>query len=180
MTIRQLQLMSAIALMASIFVAIITRAGLRRIAGALAGAAAAGIAGFGIVTAAMRIGWWHFNIQRQPAVVLLFCLNCIFCAYVFLFTWRIARRFGSRRLAIASVAAAIIGPFRDSWYMAEFPEWGYYSPGLAPMLAISAAYVILLMVGQCVMRLVAGPAEADLLAPPIWEIRRHKFDSNQS
>ena len=54
------------------------------------------IAGFGIVTAAMRIGWWHFNIQRQPAVVLLFCLNCIFCAYVFLFTWRIARRFGSR------------------------------------------------------------------------------------
>ena len=78
MTIRQLQLISAIALMASIFVAIITRAGLRRIAGALAGAAAAGIAGLGIVAAAMRIGWWHFNIQRQPAVVLLFCLIVYF------------------------------------------------------------------------------------------------------
>ena len=41
--------------------------------------------------------------------------------------------------------------------MAMFPEWGYYAPGIAPMLAISVAYVI------------SGPATADPLARRLWK-----------
>ena len=44
------------------------------------------------------------------------------------------------------VVAAVIGPPRDYWYMRQFPEWGSYGPGVAPVLAISATYVILVLV----------------------------------
>jgi hypothetical protein len=60
--------------------------------------------------------------------------------------------------------AAVIGPPRDYWYMRRFPEWGSYGPGIAPVLAITATYVVLVLVGHGVMRLVAGPAAADRLA----------------
>jgi hypothetical protein len=52
--------------------------------------------------------------------------------------------------------------------MARFPEWGGYAPGWAPVAAISAAYVLLGVVGHAVMRLVAGPAGADRLADRPW------------
>jgi hypothetical protein len=53
--------------------------------------------------------------------------------------------------------------------MATFPEWGAYAPGLAPVFAISVAYVILGILGHGTMRLVAGPAPADRLARRPWE-----------
>ena len=65
------------------------------------------------------------------------------------------------------IAAAVIGPPRDYWYMARFPEWGAYGPGIAPVLAISATYVLFGVLGHGVMRLVAGPSREDRLA------RRH-------
>ena len=80
-----------------------------------------------------------------------------------------ARRFGGRGLAVAVIVAAVIGPPRDYWYMARFPEWGAYGPGVSPVLAVSATYVILLILGYAVMRLVAGPARADRLARRPWE-----------
>jgi hypothetical protein len=90
-------------------------------------------------------------------------------AWLFLVSWRIARRFGRRGLAAALLAVAVIGPPRDYWYMARFPEWGAFGPGLAPVLADSAAYVLMAVVGHGVMRLVAGPARADGLARRPWE-----------
>ena len=41
--------------------------------------------------------------------------------------------------------------------------------GFAPVLAISATYVLFLLVGQWVMRLVAGPAWGSPLARRPWE-----------
>jgi hypothetical protein len=80
--------------------------------------------------------------------------------------WRIASRFGGRGLAVVICVVAVVGPLRDSWYMATFPEWGSYGPGFAPMLATSGAYVLLGIIGHGLMRLVAGPAAADRLARP--------------
>ena len=90
-------------------------------------------------------------------------------AFVFLLTWRVARRFGGLGLAVLLVTCAVFGPLRDSWFMARFPEWGSYAPGIAPMLAISVAYVLLGILGHGTMRLVAGPAAADRLARRPWE-----------
>jgi hypothetical protein len=151
-----------------IAVAILTRATPRRIAGALAGAAVGGVAGLGIIAFGERAGWWHMAITWEPYFLTLLWIDVVLCAYVFLITWRIARRFGGRGLAVVVFVAAVIGPPRDYWYMRRFPEWGSYGPGIAPVLAITATYVVLVLVGHGVMRLVAGPAAADRLARRPW------------
>jgi hypothetical protein len=53
--------------------------------------------------------------------------------------------------------------------MRQFPEWGYYGPGIAPVLAISVTYVVVTLMGHGVMRLIAGPAREDRLARRPWE-----------
>jgi len=153
----------------TIIVAVITRATLRRIAGASVGAAVCGPVGLGIIDLCERAGWWHMLIPREPYYLAIIWINVALCGYPFLITWRIARRFGGRGLAVLLCIVVILGPLRDSWYMRRFPEWGYYAPGLLPMLAISGAYLVLGIIGHGVMRLIAGPAETDPLARPLWE-----------
>ena len=99
--------------------------------------------------------WW---------ILALLLIDFALSGFIYLITWRIARRFGWRGLAVVVVVAAIIGPPRDYWYMSHFPHWGAYAPGLAPVLAVSATYVLMILLGHGVMRLVAGPADADRLA----------------
>lgn len=169
MTEQQLHLFNCLFLVILAAVAVLTRATLRRIVGSLAGAAATGVVALGIIAAGESTGWWHMQIKRDPYFLALLWLDFTLCAYVFLVTWRIARRFGGRGLAVAALIAATIGPFRDSWYMRKFTEWGSYGPGIAPMLAISATYLVLGVIGHSLMRLVAGPAEADRLARRPWE-----------
>jgi hypothetical protein len=169
MTTQQLHLFNAIYLLVTALVAVLTRATPRRIAGATAGAAAGGVVGLGIVALGERVGWWHMAITWEPYLLTLLMIDFAVCAFIFLITWRIARRFGGRGLTVFLVALAVIGPPRDYWYMRHFPEWGSYGPGIAPVLAISAAYVLIVLVGHGVMRLVAGPADGDRLARRPWE-----------
>jgi hypothetical protein len=150
-------------------VALLTRATPRRIAGALAGAALVGVVLLGIIAIGERAGWWHFVMSWDPYFLTLMSIGTIPCGFIFLITWRIARRFGGRGLAAALFVAAVVGPARDYLYMASFPEWGTYGPGLAPVFAISAAYVTLGLLGHGTMRLVAGPAGKDRLARRPWE-----------
>ena len=172
MTIQQIYLFTCLYLVLLAVFTVLTRATLRRMAGALAGAAAAGVAMLPIIAIGERAGWWHFVIPWEPYFLTLMCIGTIPCGFVFLITWRIARRFGGRGLAVAVFVAAVLGPVRDYGYMATFPEWGSYAPGLAPVFATSAAYVILGTLGHLLMRLVAGPAAADRLARRPWEPAR--------
>jgi hypothetical protein len=91
-------------------------------------------------------------------------INSVLCGFAFLVTWRIARRFGGRGLAVLAIVAAVIGPIRDKGFAERFPEWGSFAPGVVPVLAISASYVLAGVVGHGVMRLVAGPARGSPLA----------------
>ena len=169
MTTQQLHLFNGLAIVLLVVVSILTRATARRIAGALAGGAAAGVVVLGSAALGEEVGWWHFAITWEPYFLALLWTNCALAAFPFLLTWRIARRFGGRGLAVVVVIAAVIGPPRDYWYMERFPEWGAYGPGGAPVLAISATYVLFLLVGHGVMRLVAGPARGSPLARRPWE-----------
>ena len=103
-------------------------------------------------------------ITWQPYFLVLLVVDFALCAFVFLITWRIARRFGWRGLSLAAIFVAVNGPPRDYWYMARFPEWGTYNWGIVTVLAVSAAYVLMGILGHGVMRLVAGPAREDRLA----------------
>jgi hypothetical protein len=168
-TTQQLYLFGCLYLVILGVVIVLTRATARRIAGALAGGGVAGVAALGIVAIGESAGWWHMVIRWEPYFLMLMCIGMTLCGFVFLLTWRLARRFGGRGLAAVVVAAAVLGPVRDRAYMARFPEWGFYAPGLAPVFAISAAYVILGSLGHGTMRLIAGPASADSLARRPWE-----------
>jgi hypothetical protein len=169
MTTQQILVFSGLYLVLSVVVAFFTRAKARRIAGAAAGAAASGPVALGIIALGERVGWWHKAIAWEPVFLTLLMVSFTVCFFLFLITWRIARRFGWRGLAVFLAFVAIIGPPRDYWYMRHFPEWGSDAPGIAPVLAISATYVLLVLVGHGVMRLIAGPARGDALARRPWE-----------
>ena len=164
MTTQQLHLFNAVYLVVLLVVAMLTRATMRRVAGALAGAAAFGVVALGIIALGERVGWWHMVITWEPSFLALLLLDFTLCAFIYLITWRVARRFGWRGLAIVVMVSAIIGPMRDYWYMAKFPEWGSYAPGVTPVLAVSATYVVMILLGHGVMRVIAGPAREDRLA----------------
>ena len=170
MTIQQFCLFSAFYLIVFGVAITLTRPSSRRLAGAIAGAFAAGAAGTSVVAIGERAGWWHFIINWEGYSWMSTGLGlAISLAFVFLLTWRIARRYAGRGLAIALLLAALVGPFRDSAFMAAFPEWGYYAPGITPMLAISAAYVIMGVVGHGLMRLIVGPSTNDPLTQWLWK-----------
>ncbi len=169
MTIQQLHLFNGIGLVVFVVVAILSRASARRFMGAMAGGVALGVVALGLIALFGAAGWWRFAITWEPYYLTLLWIDFALGGYIFLITWRIARRFGWRGLAMVVIAAAVIGPLRDYLYIQRFPEWGSYTPGVAPILAISATYVILLVVGHEVMRLVAGPARGSSLARRPWE-----------
>jgi hypothetical protein len=87
---------------------------------------------------------------------------------IYLITWRVARRFGWRGLAVFIGAVAVIGPPRDYLIAATFPEWMVFAPGVAPIVADAATYVGIVALGHAVMRLIAGPAREDRLARRPW------------
>lgn len=169
MTEQQLHLFNGIGLVVLVFVAVLTRATPRRIAGAVAGGVAFAVVALGIIALGDQAGWWQMAITWEPYFLTLVVIDFALCAFVYLITWRIARRFAWRGLAVCVVVAAIVGPPRDYWYMQRFPEWGAYGPGIAPMLAVSAIYVVMIILGHGVMRLIAGPSNADRLARRPWE-----------
>jgi hypothetical protein len=153
----------------SIVVAVLTRATAWRIGGAVAGGGAYGVVALGVIAVGEKAGMWHMALTWEPYLLTLMLINFALSAYIYLVTWRIARRFGWRGLTVVVIAVAIIGPPRDYAFMAKYPEWGAYSPGVAPVLAVAANYVLLVLVGHGVMRLVAGPAGVDRLASRPWK-----------
>jgi hypothetical protein len=90
MTVRQLYLFGCLYSVMLIATAVFTRATLRRIAGALAGAAVFGPAALGIVAAGEHAGWLHMAIIWEPYFFALLWANLVLCAYALLITWRIA------------------------------------------------------------------------------------------
>ena len=63
----------------------------------------------GIIAFGERAGWWHIAIPWEPYFLALVEIDFTLCAFVFLITWRIARRFGGRGLVVAGFIAAVIG-----------------------------------------------------------------------
>jgi hypothetical protein len=165
MTTQQILLMTGLYLVALVAVIYFTRATARRVAGALVGGAAASFMALRAIALCEALGWWHVPFASTPYFVTMFYLGLVISLTpIYLVTWRVARRFGWRGLAVCLGIVAVIGPPRDYWYATVFPKWMVFAPGLAPILADSVTYVGVVVVGHTVMRLVAGPARADRLA----------------
>jgi hypothetical protein len=165
MTTQQILLMTgayALALVAAVY---FTRATSRRVVGALAGGAIVGLMGLGAIALGEALGLWQIPSASTPYFVPLLYLGlAVSCSPIYLITWRVARRFAWRGLAVFIGVVAVIGPPRDYLYAATFPEWIVFAPGVAPVLADAATYVAIVALGHAVMRLVAGPAREDRFA----------------
>lgn len=165
MTTQQILLMTGLYLVALIAVIYFTRATPRRIVGALIGGAVFGLVGMGAIVLGKSVGWWRVPFAPTPYFLPMLYLGlAISCAPIYLVTWRVARRFGWRGIAVCIGIVAVIGPPRDYLYAAKFPEWMVFGPGIAPVLADSATYILIVVVGHAVMCMVAGPARGDTLA----------------
>jgi len=141
------------------------RASGRRVGGAVAGGAAAGLYAMGAIALSEKLDWWQIPFEPTAYFVPLFYAGLsITLMPIYLVTWRVARRFGWRGLAVFICIVGVIGPLRDYMYAAMFPKWMVFAPGVAPILADSVAYIGIIVVGHAVMRLVAGPAGKDSLA----------------
>jgi hypothetical protein len=170
MTLQQIIVGTVVYAVALAAIAYFTRPTWRRFAGAFAGGAAADGLGFWvIIPAGEAMGRWHVPLDLSRVYMgLLFLATVVSTIPIFLVTWRIARRFGGRGLAV-TFAVVALGPLREFAVEAKYPEWITFAPGVATVLAISAAYVGGFAAGDGVMRLVAGPARGDRLARWPWE-----------
>ena len=152
----------AIALAAVIY---FTRAPSRRVMGALAGGAAAGCWGLCAIIAGEALGVWRDFLPPAQRLWVLFYLGlAISLSPIYLITWRVTRRFGWRGLAMCLIIVGVAGPPRDYLYVATYPEWGAFAPGVAPVLADATTYIGLVALGHAVMRLVSGSARGSRLA----------------
>jgi hypothetical protein len=152
----------AVALAAAIY---FTRATSRRVVGALAGGGAAGCWGLGAIIVGEAIGLWRNFLPSTPGLRVLFYLGlAVSLSPIYLITWRVARRFGWRGVAVCLIVVGVVGPPRDYLYLATYPEWGAFAQGVAPVVADAAAYIGLVALGHAVMRLVSGPARGSRLA----------------
>ena len=164
MTPLQIIVVTCLYFVALLIVIYFTRATARRIVGAFAGGAAVGLFGMGAIFFGNASGLWRVPIVRTPLFLALFYFGLtITVTPIYLVTWRVARRFGWRGIAVCLLIVAIIGPPRDYLYALKFPEWMVFAPGIAPIIADALAYIGIVAIGHAVMRLVAGPSSADRL-----------------
>jgi len=142
-----------------------TRATARRIVGALIGGASAGLFGLGAIALCKSLGWCQIPFSATPFFLPLFYFGLVISLTpIYLVTWRLARRFRWRGLAVFIASVAVIGPPRDYLIAATFPKWMVFAPGVTPILADALTYVGMVAVGHVVMSLIAGPAIEDQLA----------------
>ena len=165
MTRQQIILWACAYLVELVAVIYFTRATARRVMGAMVGGAAAGLLGLGAIALCEALGWWRIPFASTPYFLPLFYLGLsISLTPIYLVTWRVARRFGWRGLAVFLCVVTVIGAPRDYLIATMFPKWMVFAPGVAPILADAATYAGIVVVGHAVMRLIAGPAREDRLA----------------
>lgn len=164
MTTLQMLLIIGLYTVALVIVIYFTRATARRVVGALVGGATVGLMALGSITVCEALGWWKIPFASTPYFAFIFYVGvAITCSPIYIITWRVARRFGRRGLAVFVAIIAVVGPPRDYLYAATFPKWMVFSPGVAPILADSVTYIGIVLLGHVVMRLVGGPATEDRL-----------------
>ena len=154
MALRQIILVTCLYAVELVAVIYFTRGTSRRIVGAFGGGAVAACFGICAIVLGNALRLWHVPIFWTPSFVGLFYLGlAISVTPIYLVTWRLARRFGWRGLAVFISLVAVIGPPRD--YL--------FAQGISPIIADAVTYIGIVAIGHVVMRIVAGPAVEDQL-----------------
>jgi hypothetical protein len=152
----------------AVFLAVVvyfTRPRFRRFASAAAGGVAAALSSVAAIQLGEQLQLWRGPVLSSDWMWLPLTAGvAVSMAPINLITWRVARRYGARGLAVVHGVAGVVGPVRDYRVTQTYPEWMELRPGITPLIAIGVVYVALIAIGHGVMRLVAGPARSDRLA----------------
>jgi hypothetical protein len=160
-------LLTAIAVYAIGLIALtyFTRATRRRVLGAPAGGLSVAVVGVGVEILFQTLGFWRYpSVEQRYGPKLMYPLILLMWAGFSLIGWRIQRRFGWRGEAMFLAVVALAGTLRDFAVAALMPGLITFSPGMVIALIDMLLWSGLTALAQSVMRLVAGPAAADLLA----------------
>lgn|SRR5262245_1045866 len=143
----------------------ISRATLRRLLGALVGAAAFTLVGSELVRVAHSFGWWRYALPDMPPIPLLLLVFdvVLYAALLALISWRVNRRFGWRGQMMFVGIMALHGPLRD-YVGAAATELIVITPGVMPFIGWAIFWMCGIATMQAIMRLVAGHARSDTLA----------------
>jgi len=129
----QIIVVTCLYFVALLIVIYFTRAKARRILGAFIGGAAVGLFGMRAILLGNTLGLWRVPISWTPLFLTLFYLGLtISVTPIYLVTWRVARRFGWRGLAVCLGVVAIIGPPRDYLYALNSRRGWFSRPALPP------------------------------------------------
>lgn len=145
-----------------------TRASRRRIVGALAGAMAYAALTYLWDLVAAVAGWWHypFDPTITGRMLALYVPAGLVAGGAFgLVGWRSTRRFGWQGLAVFLLGWGLWGAVHDIGGSAVFAssQLMVFASGLTPVVADFLNYASCGAVAQLAIRLVAGPADPDLL-----------------
>jgi hypothetical protein len=163
-------LAAGVSLVGLLVVVFLTRPGLRRLAGALLGGFFLAVLASVLDRVAFSLSLWRYPFTHSafgpPGFYV--AAGLFYGAGMALIGWRITRRFGRPGVLIFLSCFAVYGPLRDSLGSAMASRAGLqflvFAPGSLPVLADALCWVVCVGLTLLIMRLVAGPAQADRLA----------------
>jgi hypothetical protein len=159
MTTSMLSLAVGIYLTLLIAVVRVTRAGARRVSGALAGGTAVAVVGSGVEVSMHRLGVWRYpGVEASYGPLLMYPLIVLVFALLALIGWRVDRRWGRRGLVVFLGAVTVIGTVRDYKVAGDWLNLIVFAPGKMIVLIDAACWIGTSVIALGVMRFVAGPA----------------------
>jgi hypothetical protein len=129
--------------------------------------------GVGVEILCHSLGFWRYPSVEEPyGPLTLYPLVVVVFTILALLGWRIMRRFGWRGQATFLAILVLQGMIRD--YLVAEQALGIIvmAPGVPTMFVDAACWIGTAALAQTVMRLVAGPANADRLGSRLWSRAR--------
>ena len=160
-------LIASVAITAILFgiIALFSRAGLRRIIGALLAAIPVIPMVMFYDNVAAQFGWWHYpSVTATSAPIAWYIAAALGYGAAFgLIGWRIIRRWKMHGLLVSLLLFALFGVARDYGYSVT-TKFIIFGPGPIPLLADLFTYGSAAVVVQLLMRRIVGAAQSDVLA----------------
>jgi hypothetical protein len=147
-------------------VAWLTRAGARRVAGAVCSVLVFTAISAPIDNIGIDMGWWRYPSYANPPhppLALYLGQAFEFVGTIALIGWRVQRRFGARGVAWLTAIACGAGLVRDLSVAHLMPDVIRFGAMPGSVVADIAAWAIVVFVALAVTRVVAGRADADAL-----------------
>ena len=147
-------------------VALVARAGVRRVAGAMCSVLVFAAISTPIDNLGPRWGLWSYPScanPGHPSLVVYLGQALEFVGTIALIGWRVQRRFGTRGVVVLTAIVCGAGLARDFSVAAALPNVIRFGPMPASAIADMLAWAIVVFIALAVPRVVAGPAGADAI-----------------